>query len=79
MLQSEAREPVDDGIARSTGIRANYVTSQSVETGLCGAQPACPQLQVISGLSDAPSQKVPQNLLSFAARHEHDGCAHLSA
>jgi hypothetical protein len=41
-------------------------------------QPAWPQLHIMSGLSEAPSQKVLQNLLSFAAIQTHDGCAHFS-
>jgi hypothetical protein len=42
------------------------------------AQLTCPQLQITSGLSEAPSQKVLQNLLSSLARHAQAGCAHLS-
>jgi hypothetical protein len=40
--------------------------------------PAWPQLQVMSGLSDAPSQNALQYLLSGAAMQMQDGWAHFS-
>jgi hypothetical protein len=75
------RKATDFGLACQTLLSATEFTKGTYRTGypLPGAvvpvvvQPPWPQLQAISGLSEAPSQNALQNLLSLAAIQTHEG------